>query len=168
MMNRTAASVIALTLTLMSAPVFAADGNLEAAAGATTIVAGFDAMGTAVPASSVDWAAPRVAFRAPSSRPTLLPALYISLAALQAYDGYSTSKGLALGGVEGNGSMKAVAGRPMMLWAVKAGATAGAVVIAEQMWKRNNKVGAVALMVAANSVSAIVAAHNVSALKHLR
>jgi hypothetical protein len=167
MMNRTAASVIALTLTLMSAPAFAADGNIEAMAATTTIVAGFDAVGTKVPSSSVDWAAPRVTFHGATARPAMLPALYVSLAALQAYDGYSTTKGLALGAHEANGTMQGVAGRPMMLWGVKAGITVGAVLLAEHMWK-SNKVASIALMVAANGVSAVVAGHNASVLKQMR
>ena len=103
----------------------------------------------------------------PDKRPAVLPMLYVSFAALQAYDGYSTRQALGHGGIEANASMQVVANHSAMLWAVKAGMATGAILIAERVWKEN-KVAAVAMMVAANGVAAIVAAHNANVLKQLR
>jgi hypothetical protein len=95
----------------------------------------------------------------------LLPSLYVSLAALNAFDAYSTTKGVAGGAVEGNPMMRAVAGRPAALWAVKGGATAGAVYLAERLWKNDHKVGAVVVMLATNGMMATVAARNSSVMR---
>jgi hypothetical protein len=101
------------------------------------------------------------------SRPALLPALYASYAALQAYDIYSTRQALAQGGREANALMQGVAGNTSAMMAVKAGAVAGAVVAAEHLWK-TNKPAAIAVMIASNGVAAVVAAHNAHTLKGIR
>ena len=116
--------------------------------------------------TTVDWSV-RFALFAPDKRPAVLPMLYVSFAALQVYDGYSTRQALGHGGIEANGSMQVVANHSAALWAVKAGMATGAVLIAERMWKEN-KVAAIAMMVAADGVAAVVAAHNASVLKQLR
>ena len=158
MMIRTAAAIL-LSLSLSSVSAFAAETKNEAPTEAVMA-------GATPPAAGVDWSVRSVLF-APDKRPAVLPLLYVSFAALQAYDGYSTGQGLAHGGHEANASMQTVASHSAMLWAVKAGMATGAVLIAERMWKEN-KVAAIAMMVAANGVAAIVAAHNASVLKQLR
>ena len=52
--------------------------------------------------------------------------------------------------------------------AVKAAVAVGTIVAAERLWKNNNKAAAIAVMVASNSVAAIVAARNARALRQLR
>jgi len=99
------------------------------------------------------------------SRGAVLPGLYVSLAALQAYDGYSTMTGLQRGAVEANGVMKNVAGNPAALWAVKAGVTTTSIVVAERLWKQNRRGAAIATMIATNGLMAVVAARNASVLR---
>lgn len=100
-------------------------------------------------------------------RPALLPALYAASVALQALDAHSTITGLRRGATEANPLMNGVAGNPTALLAVKAGAAAGTIYFAEKLWKRN-RVAAVVLMVAVNSVTAAVVAHNYKVAARLR
>ena len=102
------------------------------------------------------------------SRPALLTGLYASYAGLQAYDVYSTRQALSRGAREANPLMQGVAGNTAGMMALKAGVTVGTIVAAERMWKNNNKMGAIAVLVASNSVAAIVAARNASTLRQLR
>jgi hypothetical protein len=164
-MGRTIAAAVLCTVLTSAATVQAADRDTGTAetTGAVTHVAALD---TAL-AGDVDWSLAPVKFGA-DSRGALLPALYVSLAALNAYDAYSTTKGLSLGAGEGNAMMRSVAGRPALLWAVKGGVTAGSVFIAERLWKKNNKVGAVAVMLATNGMMATVAARNNRVINSLR
>ena len=159
---RTAATAVVLSLSLSSVPAFAAEEKdaVGPATPAEAVIAG------ATPPADVEWSVGHV-LAASDRRPAVLPMLYVSFAALQAYDGYSTRQALGHGGQETNASMQTVASHSGMLWAVKAGMATGAVLIAERMWKQN-KVAAIAMMVAANGVAAIVAAHNASVLKQLR
>ncbi len=101
------------------------------------------------------------------SRPAALPALYVSLAGLQAYDVFSTRQALSSGAREVNPMMSGVVGNPAAFWAVKATVTAGTIFAAERLWKNNNKAAAIALMVASNSVAAIVASRNARTLRQL-
>ena len=124
-------------------------------------------------AESIVVAAPASAARVPVrvtesvSRPAMLPALYASYAALQAYDVYSTRKAIGLGGREANSLMQGVAGSTAAMMAVKAGAVAGAIVASERLWK-TNKPAAIAVMIASKSVAAAVAARNARTLGQLR
>ena len=160
---RTAATAVVVSLSLSSVPAFAAEKEnaVWPATPAEAVIAG-----AILPPAPVDWSVRPVLF-APDKRPAVLPMLYVSFAALQLYDGYSTRKAIGYGGIEANASMQVVANHSAMLWAVKAGMTTGAVLLAERMWKQN-KVAAITLMVAANGVAAIVAAHNASVLEQLR
>src|SRR6266446_10943024 len=54
-----------------------------------------------------------------ATRGPALPGLYASLIGLQAYDGYSTSRGLKQGAVEANTFMSHIASHPGALWAAK-------------------------------------------------
>jgi hypothetical protein len=91
----------------------------------------------------------------------------VSLAALQAFDAYSTVRGLSRGAQEGNPLMQHVAGNTVGFLALKAATTAVPMILAERMWK-HNKVGAIALMVAANGVAAVVGVNNAQALHQVR
>ncbi len=102
------------------------------------------------------------------SRPALLTGLYASYAGLQAYDVYSTRQALSRGAREANPLMQGVAGSTSGMMALKAGVTVGTIVAAERMWRNNNKMGAIAVLVASNGVAAIVAARNASTLRQLR
>jgi hypothetical protein len=98
----------------------------------------------------------------------VLPSLYIASAGLQAYDAYSTLSALKLGGVEQNPFMKGITKSPAAFIAVKAGVTAASIVAAEKLWRDNKRWGAIGLMIASNSLMAIVAAHNASVVSRLR
>jgi hypothetical protein len=100
-------------------------------------------------------------------RPAALPMLYSGFIALQAFDAYSTRRGLAAGAQEGNALMRGMAGHTATFLAVKAGTTAATIWATERMWKKN-RVGAIVTMVAVNSVMASVAARNASVLKTIR
>jgi len=101
-------------------------------------------------------------------RPAVLPALYASTVFLQGYDAYSTLTVLKSGGVEQNPLMRGVTGHPAAFVALKAGVATASIMAAEQMWKRNNRVGAILTMVATNSVMVMVAAHNARVLGQVR
>jgi len=103
----------------------------------------------------------------PAGRPGVLPALYVSLAALQAFDAYSTTRGLSGGAQEGNPLMQHVAGNTAGFIALKAATTVVPMVLAERMWK-HNKVGAITLMVVANGVAAAISANNAQVLHQVR
>lgn len=102
------------------------------------------------------------------SRPRVLPVLYASYAALQVYDAYSTKQALARGARETNPLMQPVVGKQSAFWAIKASATAGTILAAERLWRKNNKKGAIAVLVASNAVAAVVAARNASVLRSQR
>lgn len=103
-----------------------------------------------------------------TARPLLLPSLYVASAGLQAYDAYSTLNALKLGGVEQNPFMKGITKNPAAFIAVKAAVTTASIVAAEKLWRDNNRWGAIGLMIASNSLMAIVAAHNASVVSRLR
>lgn len=102
------------------------------------------------------------------SRPAVLPALYASYAGLQVYDAYSTKRAMAHGARETNPLVQQVVGKQSAFWAVKASATAGTILAAEHLWRKNNKKGAIAVLVASNAVAAVVAARNASVLRSQR
>lgn len=101
----------------------------------------------------------------PVVRPLALPALYASLAALQAYDGYSTLRGVAAGARETNPLVGGLVGQPVAFWTLKAGSTALSVYLAEQYWRDGHRTKAVVTMVAANALMAAVAARNAQILR---
>lgn len=159
-MYRTVALVV-LSLTVVSVSADAAD---ETASSAATRTASVENMTPS--AGTVDWSLRPVEIGA-IRRPIALPALYVSLAALQVFDGYSTTSGLSRGAQEANPMMQGPAGNKAAFWALKAGSTAASIWLAERMWK-TNRVGAIVTMVAVNGVMATVAARNASVLKTLR
>ena len=122
-----------------------------------------EAVATAAPATTV---APGRIGRA-VTRPAILPALYASTVALQAYDVYSTRQALARGAQEANPLMQGVVGNTGALIAVKAAVATSTIVAAERLW-HTNKPAAIAVLVASNGVAAIVAARNARTLRQLR
>jgi hypothetical protein len=94
----------------------------------------------------------------PEGRGVLVP-LYASFAVLQALDLHSTRVALARGAVERNPLAAGLVNRPAAFIAVKAGAVAGTVYLAEQV-RPHSRIGAIIVMGALNSLYATVVAHN--------
>jgi len=109
--------------------------------------------------------APRIEINIPqATRPSALPALYVSLASLQAYDGYSTTRGVRNGATEANPLVGGLAGQPAAFWTVKALSTVTTIYFAEQLWRQHKRGQAIMTMVVANAVMGAVAAHNMSVI----
>jgi hypothetical protein len=102
-----------------------------------------------------------------TGRPAILPALYVSVAALQALDAHSTMTAIGRGGREANPFMRGVAGNRAALLAVKAGVAGSTIFLAEKMWKRN-RVAAIAMMAIVNAIDVVVVAHNYRVAQSLR
>ena len=96
-------------------------------------------------------------------RPAILPALYVGFIGLEAFDGYSTSRGLRQGGSESNPLVRWAVAHPTTLWAIKGGAAFASIYVAERLWKTHRRAQAVTLMVASNAIMGVVAARNMSA-----
>jgi hypothetical protein len=101
-------------------------------------------------------------------RPSPLLALYASQIALQALDAHSTYSAINRGAHEANPLMQGVVGNKGAMMAVKAGVAAGTIFLSEKMWRRGNRVGAIATMLVVNSVTAMVVAHNYRVASSLR
>lgn len=149
MMTRTIAAAALISLTAAALPAHAEENPASAAGAAPAIV---------VPAR----------IERALARPAVLPALYVSYAALQAYDVYSTRQALARGAREANPLMQGVVGNPGAFVALKAGVAAGTILAAERLWKNDKKAAAIGVMVASNVVSAMVASRNARTLRELR
>lgn len=93
-------------------------------------------------------------------RPLILPALYAAQAALQVMDAHSTYAALGRGGVEANPLMQGVVKNKGAMMAVKAGVAASTIWVAERMWKKGNRAGAIATMLVVNGITAAVVANN--------
>ncbi|MGE0704681.1 MAG: DUF5658 family protein [Vicinamibacterales bacterium] len=157
-MFRTAVALM-LSLTFLAAPALAADTPIAEQATVT--------LAAAVPAQhAVPFSRPDARIR--RERPALLPTLYVSLSALQAYDVYSTLTGLKHGATEANPIMQNVVGNPAAFVALKAGVTGVSIYAAERLWKQNRKKTAVIVMIASNGLMGYVAAHNASVLRSVR
>src|SRR5262245_20226179 len=106
-----------LTVLLFAVPSFAADAAADAAGSAATagielLVPSSAAAVVAAAAQSVPLSITKPSFPASdrsepfsTSRPSILTAMYVSSAALQAYDAYSTLRGISGGAVEANAFM---------------------------------------------------------------
>jgi hypothetical protein len=145
-MTRTFAAA-ALTLTLFAPPALAEDD-------AATV-------------STVTGMASSTRMSEALARPAALTALYASYAALQAYDVYSTRQALASGAREANPLMQGVVGNTGAFVAMKASVAVATIAAAEKLWK-TNKPAAIGVMIAGNSVAAMVAARNARTLGQLR
>ena len=110
----------------------------------------------------------RESFEGRGRRPSLLPMLYASQVALQALDAHSTYQAIGRGAHEANPLMKGVVGNKGAMLAVKAGVAASTIFLAERMWKRGNRVGAIATMLVVNGVTAAVVANNYRVASGLR
>jgi hypothetical protein len=95
----------------------------------------------------------------PVKRPAILPALYVTLAAMQAWDVYSTSAAMKAGASEGNPIAAPFVGNPGSMIALKVMSTASTIYFAERMWKKN-RVKAVLVLAAINGATAAISMHN--------
>lgn len=102
------------------------------------------------------------------SRGAFLGSLYVSFAALQAYDGYTTTTAFDRGAREMNPLLGSLVEHPAAFWAVKGGSTALAIFMAERLWRDHHHAEALAVMFANNAIMAAVAARNASVLRTLR
>ena len=98
-------------------------------------------------------------FDRPERRPSVLPALYASLGALNALDVYTTRRAIGSGATEANPLAKKPAGSSGTMLAVKALSTAGTIYFTERAWKKNRK-GAVIMMALINGTMAAITARN--------
>ena len=96
----------------------------------------------------------------------LLP-LYASTAVLQFLDVRSTLDVIKLGGGEGNPMLKGLVAHPAMFVGVKAAIAAATIYSAHRM-AAHSKIGAIATMVALNSVYAMVVQHNFQLAQTMR
>ena len=164
-MNRTLVAAAALLASVVSVPAHAADETTPVPVAAPFAAVGVDAgidAGINRVAANITWSDNKL-----SRRPALLPMLYSSYAALQAYDVYSTRQALARGAREANPLMQGVVGNTGAFVAMKAGVAVATIAAAEKLWK-TNKPAAIGVMIAGNSVAAIVAARNTRTLGQLR
>ena len=161
MIRHTAA--VALMLMFSGIAAAAADGISDDAATVTgSKAAAFPAL-----AADAEWGRP--AIHVPDApRGGVLPSLYVTLAGLHAYDGYSTVSGVHRGAAETNPVVKSVAGNPMAMIAVKGGVIAASIFMAERLWKQNRRSAAIATMIVTNGLMAAVAARNASVLRTQR
>ncbi len=149
----------------LSTPAFAADANdtqpaaLVIAPATIAAAAANSTAATADLATRSDWK---------YGRPSMLPALYVTSAALQGYDAYSTLTALKNGGREANPLMKGITKSPAAFVAMKAGVTMASIMASEQLWKNHHRLGAIGLMVASNLMMGIVAKHNAQVLSNLK
>jgi hypothetical protein len=97
---------------------------------------------------------------------TMLP-FYASTAVLQILDVRSTLQVIKLGGSEGNPMLRGLAAHPAMFVGVKAAIAAVSIYSAQRLAK-HSRVGAIATMVALNSVYGMVVAHNYQVARSMR
>jgi uncharacterized protein DUF5658 len=160
-MSRTLTSSVLAALFAFAVPAAAADADALAAPVTSAEAAVVDAVG------DVDWSLPPVHLGG-AKRGSLLPSLYVGLAGLNAFDAYSTNRGLSQGAIEANPLMRAATGNPATVWAVKAGVTAVSITLAERLWRQHRRGSAIAVMVISNGMMAVVAARNASVIRAQR
>jgi hypothetical protein len=119
----------------------------------------------AAPAAASDESA---SLQGPSpTRGAALPSLYVSLAALNVYDGVTTLRGVGRGAAEANGLMAPLATRPAAFWAVKGAVTTSSIVIAEKMWRAGFRKRAIVFLAVSNGIMTAVAARNAAVTRRL-
>jgi hypothetical protein len=145
-------------LAAMKTPAPAALSNQEVVGSDDT----FPVLRTSLPVSQI------VTIRVTSpQRGVVLSALYGSFLGLQVADVQSTLRGVNRGAHEVNPLMKPFASQPAAMTAVKAGAAAGVLLMADRVWRRNHLAGLI-VMVAANSACATAVARNYRLAARLR
>jgi hypothetical protein len=114
--------------------------------------------------------APRIVITIPDRtpatvRPAALLPMYVGLTGLQAYDGYSTLRGVSRGASEQNPLVGGLSKQPAAFLTLKAVSTLTTIYAAEQLWRQHHKTQAIATLVVANVTMGIVAARNASMLQ---
>jgi hypothetical protein len=99
---------------------------------------------------------------------SVLPSLYAGLIGLQAYDGYSTNRGLKNGASESNAILGLVTRHPAAVWAVKGGAAFASIYAAERLWRAHHRGQAIAIMTVSTGIMAAVAANNAAIIRGQR
>jgi hypothetical protein len=94
--------------------------------------------------------------------------MYVSLAALQGYDAYSTLRAVKQGAVEANPMMAGIVGNPAAFIAVKGVTMVATIYVAERLWREHRRTAAVVLVAVTNGLMAVIAAHNASVLRTQR
>jgi len=115
-----------------------------------------DQLGAQVPLTRPSVAQP---FDAPTSSQLALRSLYAATATMQLLDVHSTMKALSSGAVEANPLMSGLVQHRAAFVAAKASVAAVTIYAANKI-ARNNKVGAIATMIAMNSAYAFIVANN--------
>ena len=92
-------------------------------------------------------------------RPAILPALYVTFGAMQAWDVFSTTAALKAGAREANPVAAPFVGNPGSMIGLKVMSTASAIYFAERMWKKS-RVQAIVVLAAINGASAAISIHN--------
>ena len=161
-------AAVMLTLTVFSLPAVAAETETTPAADESrpVLTANLDASWQST-ASRPDALRRQVTSRS-IARPGVLPALYVSLSALQAFDVYSTLTALKHGAMEANPLMQEVVRHPATFIALKASVTGASIYTAEKLWQENKKAQAILIMVASNGFMAYVAHQNTRVLRAIR
>jgi hypothetical protein len=98
-------------------------------------------------------------------RGVMLPSLYASFGALEAFDGCTTLVGIARGAREANPVTGELSGHPVAWFAFKAGLTTVAISSADHLWREDRRKAAVIVMLLSNGIAAAVAAHNAAVLR---
>jgi len=109
----------------------------------------------------------RPSFDFGSSHLKTMAPFYASTVVLQVLDVRSTLQVIKLGGGEGNPLLKGIVSHPALFMGVKAAMAAASIYAAHKLAK-HNKIGAIATMVALNSVYAMVVEHNVQLARTMR
>jgi hypothetical protein len=102
-----------------------------------------------------------------SERPPALIPLYAGFVTLQGLDVHSSVTVVDRGGRETNPLLAPLVNRPAAFVALKVGATAGTIFVAEKL-RRRSRVGAIVFMVALDSAYATIVAHNYRVAHRLR
>ena len=97
---------------------------------------------------------------------TLLRSMHVGLAVSQAYDFYSTTHAIRRGAIEVNPLLKNTVKSRAAFIGLKVAMTAGPIYEAEKLWRKNHKIGAIALMAASNGIMIAVARHNASVMNN--
>jgi hypothetical protein len=119
-----------------------------------------DAGGVIAPTAPMSQHAPKL------DRPAILPALYVALGAVHAWDVYSTRAALAAGARETNPTAAPFARNAGSMLGLKAATTVSTIFFAERLWKKN-KVGAIVMLAAVNGATAAVSMQNMRNAKKL-
>lgn len=121
------------------------------------------------PMKDSETVAPFVRLQPPSGSlagATVLRSLHVGLGLAQAYDVYSTTHALRRGAIEVNPLLQNTVASRAAFIGLKIAMTAGPIYEAEKLWRSHHRVGAIALMAAANGIMMGVAKHNAAVMQN--